>query len=113
VADAWNRRIQRFSPDFEYLDEIAVDSWGGQGITDKPYLAVLGNGSVVASDPANGAVLVFDSDGQQVATWEASVSALEGSRPVGVAVATTGDVFVSDGSAGQLRRVPLASLTGS
>ena len=113
VADTWNRRIQRFSPEFEYLGEIPVESWGSQAVTDKPYLAVLGDGSIVASDPANSVVLVFDSGGQQVAAWRAPGSEVEGSRPVGVAVSSTGDIFVSDGSTGQVRRVPLASLTGS
>jgi DNA-binding beta-propeller fold protein YncE len=113
VADTWNRRIQRFSSSFEYLGEIPVESWGSQGVADKPYLAVLGDGRIVASDPANGAVLVFASDGRPIATWQAPASALEGSRPVGVAVAATGDVFISDGASGQVRRVPLANLTGS
>ena len=113
VADTWNRRIQRFSPDFQYVGEIPVESWGSQGVTDKPYLAALGDGRIVASDPANGVVLVFDSEGRQVASWRAPVSATEVSRPVGVAVSSTGDIFVSDGSTGQVRRVPPASLTGS
>jgi DNA-binding beta-propeller fold protein YncE len=112
VADAWNRRIQRFSPEFEYLGEIPVESWGSHGVADKPYLAVLDDGRIVASDPANGVVLVFDSEGRQVASWRAPASATEVSRPVGVAVSSTGDIFVSDGSTGQVRRVPLASLTG-
>jgi predicted membrane-bound mannosyltransferase/DNA-binding beta-propeller fold protein YncE len=112
VADTWNRRIQRFSPEFEYLGEIPVESWGSQAVTDKPYLAVLDDGRVVASDPANGVVLVFDSEGRQVASWRAPASATEVSRPVGVAVSSTGDIFVSDGSTSQVRRVPLASLTG-
>jgi uncharacterized protein (TIGR03663 family) len=111
VADAWNRRIQRFSPEFEYLGEIPVESWGSQGVADKPYLAVLDDGRIVASDPANGVVLVFDSEGRQVASWRAPASATEVSRPVGVAVSSTGDIFVSDGSTGQVRRVPLASFT--
>jgi uncharacterized protein (TIGR03663 family) len=113
IADTWNRRIQRFSPDFQYLGEIPVESWGSQGVSDKPYLAVLGDGRILATDPANGAVLIFDSSGQQVAKWQPPVSALEGSRPLGLAVAATGaDIFVSDNGTGQVRRVPLASLTG-
>jgi uncharacterized protein (TIGR03663 family) len=112
VADTWNRRIQRFSPDFQYLGEIPVESWGSQGVSDKPYLAVLSDGRILATDPANGAVLIFDSSGQQVAKWQPPASP-EGSRPVGVAVAANGaDIFVSDNATGQVRRVPLASLTG-
>jgi DNA-binding beta-propeller fold protein YncE len=113
IADTWNRRIQRFSPDFQYLGEIPVESWGSQGVSDKPYLAVLGDGRILATDPANRAVLMFDSSGQQVAKWQPPVSAPEGSRLVGVAVSATGaDIFVSDNGTGQVRRVPLVSLTG-
>ena len=113
VADTWNLRIQRFSPDFDYLGEIPVGSWGSHTVTDKPYLAVLDDGRIVATDPANGAVLVFSSEGQQVASWKAPVSATEVTRPIGLGVSSAGDVFVSDGSTGQVRRVPLASLAGS
>jgi len=112
VADTWNQRIQRFSPDFQYLGEIPVESWGSHNVTDKPYLAVLSDGRIVTTDPANGVVLVFDSGGQQVATWSVPSSQGVVSRPVGVAVSSTGDVFVSDGGSGEVRRVPLASLTG-
>jgi predicted membrane-bound mannosyltransferase/DNA-binding beta-propeller fold protein YncE len=111
VADAWNLRIQRFSPEFEYLGEIPVEGWSSHVVTDKPYLAVLGDGRIVASDPANSAVLVFDSEGRQVASWQASGWQVGVNRPVGVAVSSTGDVFVSDGGTGEVRRVPLASLT--
>jgi DNA-binding beta-propeller fold protein YncE len=113
VADTWNRRIQRFNSDFRYQGEIQVESWGSTEVADKPYLAVLSDGRIVVSDPGNGAVLVFDSEGQQVAAWRAPGSGVEGSRPVGVAVAGTSDVFISDGTRGEVRRVPLASLTGS
>jgi len=112
VADAWNRRIQHFDADFNYLSEIRVESWGSMEVADKPYLAVLSDGRIIASDPANGVVLLFDREGQQVATWRVPDSGVEGSRPVGVAVAVTGDIFVSDAARGEVRRVPLASLTG-
>jgi len=113
IADTWNRRIQRFSLDFQYLGEIPVESWGSQEVSDKQYLAVLSDGRILGTDPANGAILIFDSMGQQVAKWQPPVSAPEGSRPVGLAVAATGaDIFVSDNGTGQVRRVPLASLTG-
>jgi sugar lactone lactonase YvrE len=112
VADTWNRRIQRFDSDFEYLGEIAVDGWGSPEVADKPYLAVLSGGGIVASDPANSALVVFDAEGLEVATWSLPGSALGGSQPLGVAQGGAGDVFVSDGAGGQVRRIPLASLTG-
>ena len=107
VADAWNRRIQRFDADFTYLGEIEVESWGSQGVTDKPYIAVLPDGRVLATDPANGRVLVFDAEGSLLATWE-----LPGGRPVGIALTADGQVYVSDGAASQVRKVPLETLLG-
>jgi DNA-binding beta-propeller fold protein YncE len=107
VADAWNRRIQRFDADFTYLGEIEVESWGSEGVTDKPYIAVLADGRVLATDPANARVLVFDAEGDLVATWE-----LPGGRPVGIALTADGQVYVSDGVASEVRRVPLETVLG-
>ncbi len=107
VADAWNRRIQRFDSDFTYVGEIEVESWGSEGVTDKPYIAVLPDGRVLATDPANGRVLAFDAEGDLLATWESP-----GGRPVGIALASDGQVYVSDGAASQVRRVPLETLLG-
>ena len=112
VADAWNLRIQRFSPDFQYLGEIPVGSWGSHEVADKPYLAVLSDGRIVATDPANSAVLVFDSGGRQVAAWKVPGAQGGVSRPLGVAVSSTGDIFVCDSSSAEVRRVPLSTLMG-
>ena len=107
VADTWNQRIQRFDADFNYLGEIEVESWGSQGVTDKPYIVVLSDGRVLATDPANAGVLVFSAKGELLATWE-----LPGGRPVGIALTADGQVYVSDGAASEVRRVPLETLLG-
>src|SRR4029078_9691821 len=63
VADAWNRRIQKFDANMQPLAEWPVPSWGSQHLYYKPYLAVAGNGDVYASDPENFRVLVYNSAG--------------------------------------------------
>jgi DNA-binding beta-propeller fold protein YncE len=63
VADAWNRRIQRFDASLQGTGEWPVDSWSSRAITHKPYLAVSRTGVVYASDPAGGRVLVFSAEG--------------------------------------------------
>ncbi len=63
VADAWNRRIQKLDPNLVPLAEWPVPSWGSQHLYYKPYLTVVGNGDVYATDPENFRVIVFNSAG--------------------------------------------------
>jgi uncharacterized protein (TIGR03663 family) len=63
VADAWNRRIQKFDANLQSLAEWPVPSWGSQHLYHKPYVTVAGNGDVYASDPENFRVLVYNSAG--------------------------------------------------
>jgi DNA-binding beta-propeller fold protein YncE len=111
VADAWNRRIQRFDSDFNYLGEFAVETWGSQEVTAKPYLTVLDNGDVIAGDPANGNVLIYSGDGELLATWglPAGPGGL-GGRPVGIVAVAGTEVFVSDGAASEVRRLPISTI---
>jgi len=69
VADAWNRRIQKFDANLQPLAEWPVPSWGSQHLYYKPYLTVVGNGDVYASDPENFRVLVYNSAGGVKATF--------------------------------------------
>jgi sugar lactone lactonase YvrE len=59
VADAWNGRIQRFSPDLTYLSEFGVPGWAGRDVFQKPYLTVAADGAIYATDPATALVMVF------------------------------------------------------
>jgi uncharacterized protein (TIGR03663 family) len=69
VADAWNRRIQKFDANLQPLAEWPVPSWGSQHLYHKPYVTVAGNGDVYASDPENFRVLVYNSAGGVKATF--------------------------------------------
>ncbi len=63
VADAWNRRIQKFDSNLGFLAEWAVPGWESKQIYDKPGLAVTANGDVYASDPQYYRIFVFAKDG--------------------------------------------------
>lgn len=63
VADAWNRRIQKFDANLQVMAEWPVLSWGSQHLFHKPYIAVAGNGDVYISDPENFRVIVYNSAG--------------------------------------------------
>ena len=113
VADAWNRRVQRFDSDFNYLGEFAVETWGSEDVTAKPYISVLDSGNVIASDPANGNVLVYSGDGELLATWPLPAGPGGfGGRPVGIVADGGTEVFVSDGAANEVRRLPISTIMG-
>ena len=106
IADYWNRRIQHFDAEFNYIDEIAVPTWGSSGITDRAYLVALDNGTILATDPASSRILIFDASGTETAAWRL----IEGeSRPIGIVV-NEGQIYVSDGAASEVRRIPLIAL---
>ena len=109
VGDFWNKRIQIFDSQFRYRTQIEVKSWGSQGITDRAYIMALGDGHVLATDPGNGRILVFGADGTQVAAWKLPTT-VGTSRPVGIAVDAAGQVYIADGVANRVVRVPLATL---
>jgi uncharacterized protein (TIGR03663 family) len=78
VADTWNRRIQHFDADLEFVASWPVPGWVGRGLANKPYLAVDLRGNVYASDPEQGRVLVFAPGGRPLLSLQAT--AWEGSR---------------------------------
>lgn len=121
VADFWNQRIVHLDKDLQLKQEIAVPTWGSNNVTDRPYLALLPDGRLLATDPnpcdtapecpsQDGQLLIFDVQGNQVGTYAAS---REGEsqlvRPVGLAV--SGDsVLVSDSAGHVVRKIPLAEV---
>jgi DNA-binding beta-propeller fold protein YncE len=103
VADAWNGRIQRFGPGFASPMAIAT-GWTSEDILAKPYLAVLSDGRLIASDPAKGQLLLFDAEGRLAGTWPPET----GSRPLGVAALPDGGFVFSDVGRNELQVVPRA-----
>jgi streptogramin lyase len=109
VADIWNQRIQHFDRDFNYIDELKVSGWGSHGITDKAYILALPDGHILATDPANGHILVYTPGQQQPKAWRLPPEA-GASRPTGLAIDRQGRVYFSDGAASVIRRFPLTAL---
>jgi DNA-binding beta-propeller fold protein YncE len=69
VADAWNRRVQRFDSALAYLSEFPVPGWESKEIFHKPNLTVAADGTIYATDPQYYRVFVFGRDGVVQATF--------------------------------------------
>lgn len=99
VADTWNFRIQKFTPDGKF-----ITMWGVAGQAETPDafwgprgLAVDAAGHVYVSDTGNKRIAVFDASGNfltQFGTYGMNAGELD--EPVGLAIAASGNVFVAD-----------------
>ena len=122
VADFWNQRIVHLDKDLKTLGEIKIDTWGSNGVTDRPYLALLPDGRLLASDPnpcstapdcptpANGKILVFDAAGKLLTAYEPpkeGKNVIE--RPIGIATDGT-SVLVVDAAGSVVRKIPLGEI---
>jgi len=100
VADTWNHRIQKFTPDGQF-----IKTWGyGISQTDDPFgfygprgLAIDAQGHLYVTDTGNKRVVVFDSEGNFITKFGgAGLEAGRFDEPVGIAVDDQGRVFVAD-----------------
>jgi sugar lactone lactonase YvrE len=108
VADTWNGRIQAFDPNGQPLAEYPVNAWPGQSVTNKPYLEVDDEGRMLISAPDQGTLLVLDRDGQQLASVQpAGQGGAPGSLPTGLALTSSGEVYVADSRLGFVYRLPV------
>jgi predicted membrane-bound mannosyltransferase/DNA-binding beta-propeller fold protein YncE len=99
VADTWNHRIEKFTPDGEF-----VRMWGYFGQAEAPEafwgprdVAVDSSGRVYVTDTGNKRIVVFDREGNYI-TQFGSVGLEPGQfdEPVGIAVDKNGLVYVAD-----------------
>ena len=102
VADTWNKRIQVLIPEGDSLSFPTnitwdIEAWYGESLDNKPFLAIDDANNTYVADPVMGRVLVFDQQGNFLATFGAF-----GSGPAeigtvgGLAVNADGNVWVSD-----------------
>ncbi len=105
VADTWNRRLQRFGRDFEWRESIAVPSWRGQGILNKPYLAADEAGNVYASDPEGARLWRWLPSGEIQSLSVPREAGTPLRLPVGLAVEPGGTLLVAEAGSHQLRRL--------
>jgi predicted membrane-bound mannosyltransferase/DNA-binding beta-propeller fold protein YncE len=100
VADTWNHRIQKFSPQGEF-----ITTWGfGISQTGDPFgfygprgIAVNDEGQVFVTDTGNKRVVVFDSDGGYITQiGSGGFAPGEFDEPVGITVDEAGQIFIAD-----------------
>jgi DNA-binding beta-propeller fold protein YncE len=101
VADTWNHRIQRFDSNLGSPSSFET-GWASQDVLAKPYITVLNDGRIVASDPGKGELLLFSASGQRLGAWRPDSDSL----PIGVAARPDGGFVFSDGRRNQLQIVP-------
>ena len=99
VADTWNHRVQKFSPDGEF-----IRMWGYFGQAESPEalwgprdVAVDQQDRVFVTDTGNKRVVVFDSEGNYLTEFGGiGMAPGEFDEPVGIAIGPSGDVYVAD-----------------
>jgi DNA-binding beta-propeller fold protein YncE len=99
IADTWNHRIQKFTPDGEF-----VTMWGSFGQGERPDafwgprdVAVDANGNVFITDTGNKRVVIFDGQGQFIDQFgSAGMGVGQLDEPVGLVIDKDGLVYVAD-----------------
>ncbi|TET98316.1 MAG: hypothetical protein E3J29_03780, partial [Dehalococcoidia bacterium] len=108
VADAGNARIQRLDTELHPIVAYPIQEWEDLDPLNKPDLAALPDGRILASDPAHGRILLLDNAGQVVVALS-SVGGTPLAFPHGIGYdAARQFVFVSEGTANHVRRFPLS-----
>jgi len=102
VADLWAHRVQKFSPDGEFLAQWGFSSNYGADLRPGAFygprgVAVAPDGTVYVTDTGNKRVQVFTADGAFLRMWGTPGSSPgQLSEPVGIAVGPDGNLYVAD-----------------
>jgi len=95
VVDTGNQRIQKFTPEGDYLSEF-----GQSGTADGQFVTPMGitldnKGQIFVSDPGSHKILKFDSDGDFLQSFVGSVAGFAIS-PHGLETDPDGNLYVAD-----------------
>jgi uncharacterized protein (TIGR03663 family) len=108
IADVGNARIQRFDTSLAFVAEYPVVQWLDVHPANKPDLAALPDGRILAGDPAHNRLLLVSREGGVAASLDA-VGGIGLAFPRGIAYDFAGSrVFVTEGTADRVRRFPLS-----
>ena len=103
IADTWNRRVQVFDANGDYLRQWDIAGWDAGVPDEKPYLAVDTQGYVYVTDPGHYRVLVFDHLGNYVFSFgQYGFDEQSFALPMGIAVADDGSIYVVDSHSGRV-----------
>ncbi|OGO50108.1 MAG: hypothetical protein A2148_07295 [Chloroflexi bacterium RBG_16_68_14] len=92
VADTWNHRIQKFSPDLEFILE-----WGAGDFFGPRDVAIDSEGNVLVADTGNKRVVKYTPEGQLIQVYgKAGDDAGDFIEPSGISVAPNGHIYVAD-----------------
>ena len=99
VADTWNHRIQKFTPEGEF-----VNMWGFFGQAESPYalwgprdITVDNDGNILVTDTGNKRIVIFDADGNSISEFGgAGFSPGEFDEPVGLVADSGGNLYIND-----------------
>ena len=99
VADTWNHRIQKFTPDGKF-----ITMWGYFGQAEAPEafwgprdVAIDSKGQVFVTDTGNKRVVVFDENGNYVSQFgQAGIELGDLDEPVGLAMSAEDSLYVAD-----------------
>jgi DNA-binding beta-propeller fold protein YncE len=102
VADTWNQRIQTFVPSADGLTftperQWDVFGWAGQGLDNKPFIAVDAQKHVFITDPEGYRVMEFSDTGSLLKVWgDYGDTSNTFGLTSGIAVDAEGHVWVTD-----------------
>lgn len=102
IADTWNRRVQVFDPQGNFLRQWPIEGWDAGIPEEKPYLATDNEDRVYVTDPGHYRVLVFDSEGNYLLSFgqygsdERSFTLPQGIAVSGQFLAQDGSIYVTD-----------------
>ena len=99
-------RFVSYNANFDFVAQFSIPGWLYIDSIAKPYITLLPDGGLVASDPTQNKLFRLDASGTPVATFDAQGSPLV--LPRGVALDSRGYLYVAENEPDQVRRLLLS-----